>query len=138
MQLISLPVRILVSPLLLSRIFHALWDISLDTYQVIMFCPVFTTAFFAFLRVSEYTVSRHVLLKDDIILTPQAVRIVFSSYNFSKHCISSILLPAIHSTLCPVAALGNYRLIRPNKSGPIFLCQDASPINAADARSILR
>lgn len=138
LQPVSILVRISVSPLLLFRIFNCLGEIVLDSHWVTMFCFVFTLAFFAFLWLGEYTLSCHTLFEDDLVVSPWAIRITFSSYKFSKNHVSSILLQAIHFILCPVKALHNYWLIRPLHSGPIFLIHNSSPLTAPDVRSILR
>lgn len=77
-------------------------------YDKKLFTAIFLLAFFVFLRVSEYTQLRHNLKKEAVILLASGVKITFSFFKFSRNRTTEIILPAIHSTLCPVMALRAY------------------------------
>lgn len=132
-----IPHRLPVTPSLLSSIHSALPLVLESAYEVSLFRAVFLLAFFAFLRVSEFTRSPHALELADILMISSAVKITFCSYKFSSNHVSQILLPAIPSPLCPVRALASYLRLRSPGGGQLFLSSSSNPLGVGEVRNVL-
>lgn len=130
-------VRLPVSPHLLLKISSALPLLDLMPWEIVMFRAVFLLAFFAFLRVGEYTMSRHCLSVADVVVSESVAQITFSTFKHSDHRVRDIFLPAIDSPLCPVAALTLYLNRRSTVVGPLFVHQDNVPLQAREVRRLL-
>lgn len=127
-----------ITPALLRAIVQAIDFIGLSFYDRLLFKAIFLTAFFAFLRVSEYTQSHHNLPYDAISMLSNAVKIIFTSFKFSRNQIAEILLPAISSNLCPVAAMKAYLVHRPRHAVSFFVDELGAPIKVSRMRQVLR
>lgn len=130
--------RIPMSPLLLHRVWGVLPSVLCKQYEVILYQAVFSLAFFACLRVGEYTSSFHVLCVSDILFISKAVKISFSSYKFLKNQVTAIILPESNSVVCPVKAACSFMAIRPQAPGILFTKEDGSPFSASDVRKPLK
>ena len=128
-----------ITPLLLRAIRTNLFNSSTLYEDKIMLWAAMLTAFFGFLRVSEYT-SSHIksydpqstLCFNDITImrcnkSPKNRRIsvnIKSPKTDPFRIGTTIHLSPNHSMLCPVAALEKYLLVHPTRQGPLFTTQD--------------
>lgn len=104
---------------------------SFSSYQSVLLSAVFTLAFYAFLRVGEFTVSPHTLQLADWQLSPgTSLLISFRSFKFSCNSSPHLILPAAKHDLCPVTHFSRYLSLRPPGSGPIFLCKSGQPLTS--------
>lgn len=123
---------------MLHAIMRSIDCLGLGAFDRLLFRGIFPTAFFAFLCISEYTYSCHNLAHDAITLLARVAKISFSSFKFSKNKKMEILLPAISSSLCPVAALKAYQRCHPNSSAPFFFVdQFGAPLKVSRVRQVL-
>lgn len=107
-------------------------------YERLLYRAVFLVAFFAFLRIGEYTQSHHNLRGSDVILMRSAIKLRFTSFKFSRGHVAEILLPAINSTLCPVGALRPYDSLQLSSAFYYFVDDLGSPLKPTRVRSVLR
>lgn len=129
--------RLPVYSSLLLRLLSVLPSLQMSPYEVKMYTAMFTLAFFAFLRVGEYTLSRHCLQLSDIVVSNTAVHIQFSSFKHSVHKTCLILLPAISSPLYPVRAMSCDLQWHPSGPGTLFRSMDSLPLCAREVRRVL-
>ena len=138
----SRAIRLPITNYIMVLIGRALQSPSFDN---VMFWAACCTAFFGFLRVSEFTSSgvfdpRRHLARDDVVVDPNGVIRIHikcsKSDQFASGC--TILLAPSASWICPVAALSRYLLLRGTSTGPLFLFQDGRPLTPALVNTWLR
>ena len=140
------PPRIPITPSLLNQLGINLWN-SLTAYQdKTMLWAAMLTAFYGFLRVSEYT-SSHVkkynplttLCYEDI--TIQSHTIISIKIKSSKtdpfRQGTTLYLHRNNSPLCPFHALTNYLHIHPTRQGPLFTWHDGRFLTRSGLAAIL-
>lgn len=110
-----------------------------SNYEDTMFWAATLTAFFGFLRASEFTTSStfdpstHLTLQDlsfNSPLDPTTVIVGIKASKtdpFKEGC--SIPLGATNNSLCPVQALLAYVWLRGGCEGPLFIHEDGSPLS---------
>lgn len=128
----------LVMPAVLVALIQVLKQLQLPRYNILLFRAMCLLSFFAFLRISEYTDSRHNLASDDVILLEAAVKVTFRSFKFSRNSTLEILLPQTLSRLCPFTALSDYITLRPPRGQFFFVDQRGVPIKPAQVHQVLR
>lgn len=96
-----------------------------NSFTSILFKAMTTLAYFALLRVGEFTFSRHVLALANIQMSSSTITINFQSFKHSKG------KPFVHTieerqavTICPVKALSSYMDIRPMGHTALFVKED--------------
>ena len=97
-----------------------------------MIWAAITTAFFGFLRVSEYTSSHKTkydplstLLYQDVTLEEDIISINIKASKTDPFRQGVVIRLAANDTaLCPVRAMHKYLSLHPLKSGPLFSYQD--------------
>eukprot|EP00794_Sanderia_malayensis_P020700 gene20700-biopygen17087 len=125
-----------ITPVVLTLIRSQL---DLSVFDDIMLWAACLTAFFGFLRASEFTVppegflaARHLTVADITTndgLHPDRIfmNLKFSKTDqFGKGC--SIVLTKSGNTLCPVLALFHYPHVRGSAHGPLFHWENYSPL----------
>ena len=142
----SLPKRLPITPSLLRVIHHNLFNSSRLFQDKIMIWAAITTAFFGFLRISEYT-STHKTSHDPTLT------LLLSDVSFGLDCVSlnikasktdpfrqgvTVRIAANHSFLCPVAALLSYLPLHPTGLGPLFAFQNKKFLTRSDINTILK
>ena len=142
----SLPKRLPITPSLLRIIHNNLFNSSRLFEDKVMIWAAITTAFFGFLRISEYTAFRKTnydpsttLLFEDIRIRNESVRLNIKSSKtdpFSQGV--TVRIEANNTILCPVNALRHYTANHPSKSGPLFTFANGSFLTRADINNILR
>ena len=138
--------RLPVTPDLLGAMSINLWHSSYKYEDKLMLWAAMLTAFFGFLRVSEYT-SSHVhshdpqttLLVEDLDISSSNMIIV--SIKASKtdpfKCGTCISLHRNTSALCPVTALKDYMFVHPKQHGPCFVWQDGRNLTRSNFSTAL-
>ena len=107
---------------LLGTLLHFLRHTCSSSYQILLFTAMFTTTFFAMLRISELTVtnlSSHVIMFNDVLVDKDFIILTIKSFKHSLRPASIRLLPR-SDNLCPVKALLSFMIVRGNKFGPLF------------------
>ena len=145
----SLP-RLPVTVDILTTLLSALPKIGLVGYKLLMFRSMFTLAFYAFLRIGEYTVqsqsvvSPHVLSIDNVHIIKckkrwSELRVTFSSFKHSKmHHPVTLCIKSKSSVTCPVMFMSRYLSCRPKKMGPLFILQDCIPVSTRYFSQVFR
>ena len=140
------PPRIPITPPLLFALGHNLWNSSYPFNDKIMLWAAMLTAFYGFLRVSEYT-SSHVksydppstlCFRDVQIITNSSIQLNIKAsktdpFRNGVH----ITLHANNSPLCPLKALRPFLLSHPQKSGPLFVWQDGRYLTRCGLSAVL-
>ena len=126
------PPRVPITPQILTQLGHNLWNSSIKFPDKVMLWAVMLTAFYGFLRVSEYTAS-HVrrfnplttLCMSDITthITSISLHIKASKTDPFRQG-TTIHISQNNSHLCPFQALTCYLSYRPPGSGPLFVWHD--------------
>ena len=119
--------------------------LSALTFDHVMFWAACCTAFFGFLRVSEFTCSglyvpsRHLSLADITWDVAGHFRLcVKSSKTDQFHRGCTILLGPSGRQICPVTALYRYLVIRGSSPGPLFVCASGVPLSPSLVNAWLR
>ena len=141
----SLPKRFPITPDILATIRENLFNSSILYEDKLMLWAAITTAFFGFLRVSEYT-STHktkydpqcTLTCEDLSLTRGIANIVIKASKTDpfRHGMT-IRLAANDSLLCPINALREYLSVHPSHTGPLFTYQNNKFLTRKDINQIL-
>lgn len=140
------PSRIPISPAHLQSLFRYV-DNTCSVHDARCYRAAFTLAFFALLRVSEFTCPTSCVFDPSLHLSLADVH--FSSHPtilhirikqsktdpFRQGCV--LRAPRIDHFLCPVLAMRLYLLLRPTGSGPLFVLQDGSFLTRAHVSRIL-
>ena len=131
---------------LLHQLRNYITDSSLNITNQTMLWPAFMTAFFGFLRSSEYvspTINKFdaetTLLCSDINISHHRVLINIKASKtdpFRHGC--SICLAPTNSPLCPTIAIINYLNIHPTNTGPFFTYLDGSYLTRRRLNKIIK
>ena len=127
--------RLPITPNILLELYYHLFNSSRPYNDKLMLWAAMLTAFFGFLRISEYTATRAKSFEEDITL---CVSDVF--FNATDGCDLQlkgsktdpfrvgvrIKLSANQSVLCPVQSLKTYLLSHPTGYGPLFVFENGS------------
>ena len=140
------PKRVPVTSTSLQIIYNYLQNSMLPTHDKFMLWAASTTAFFAFLRSSEFVSNTTksyntdtTLLISDITVTHQGATLKIKSSKtdpFRQGC--HIKLCNINSLICPVQALKQYLAIHPFTVGPLFTYADKSFLTRRRLNTFLR
>jgi integrase len=132
-QKFSKPKRLPITPPILHTFYTNLSRSPLLYEDKLMLWAAMLTAFFGFLRVSEYTSLRvrshdpavNLCHSDVFIRSPNVIDIRIKASKTDPFRIGTIIrLTRNFSTLCPVQALLNYLQNNSHKSGPLFTFHD--------------
>ena len=142
----SLPNRLPITPQLLKIIHNNLFNSSKLYEDKIMLWAAITTAFFGFLRVSEYTTTHKTqfdpsstLMLSDITLHNNSIRLHLkvSKTDPFRHGVTVRIEPN-NTILCPVNALRAYLQIHPDRRGPLFMFSNHKFLTRADINNTLK
>ena len=141
------PPRIPITPPLLTRMGHTLWNSSENFQDKIMLWAAFLVAFHGFLRVSEYT-SSHIhkynnlttlCFTDVHINNPSSISLhIKASKTDPFRQGANIHLFINYSPLCPVRALLSYISSHPTWSGPLFQWHDGRYLTRSGLASAMQ
>ena len=141
------PLRIPITPPFLLTLGRNLWNSSYAFCDKVMLWAAMLTAFYGFLRVSEYT-SSHVKSYDPASTLCFADATWVSQSSLQLHIKASktdpfrsgvyISLHANESPLCPIKALRPFLRCHPFKSGPLFVWHDGRHLTRCGLASVLK
>ena len=129
---------------LLSKLLLVLPSVR-PRFEVTLFKSVFLLAYFASLRISEYAASsssNHTLHIGDVGFLQEngeeGLVLVFMTYKASQKPAKLFVPSGPSPDKCPVQALRNYLLIRPDGDGPLFLQESGKPLTTYLVNKTLR
>ena len=142
----SLPKRLPITPPLLLIINRNLFNSSKLYQDKLMLWAAITTAFFGFLRISEYTSPRKTtfdplitLLKQDLAITNMGAWLWIKASKTDPFREGvTVRIAANNTLLCPVNALRIYLPLHPNPSGPLFVFQNGTFLTRTDINNLLK
>lgn len=124
---------------ILRQLISALSHHSFSSYTSILLSAVFTLAFYAFLRVGEFTNSPHTLqLADCQVFPGSSVILSFRSFKFSRNHAPHLIIPNTAHDLCPVLHMSRYLSVRSTIPGPLFLDASDRPLSSKLFSSLLQ
>lgn len=131
---------------LLRKILVILPKICSSNYESILFTTAFVTAFFAFLRVGEVTVSNsnslpnHTIMIKDVIASPSNVQLYIASSKTDQFAtgINMLISEQLDEMVCPVRNLRKFLGIRPHIEGPLFCHFGGNPLTRYQFTSMLK
>ena len=134
---------------LLVKLINAVSHVTRDAYEAALFKAAFSLAFFAFLRVGEFTAkTRHsstnfILLIQDIRLTQGGLYVTIRHAKNNQHNVPITMeIKALSRNLtayCPVAIMSEYLHRRPaGGNDPLFVHFDSSPLTRFQFQSVLK
>ena len=132
----SRPRRLPITVNILGALFRV-WSATPPRYNTTMFWAACTLGFFGFLRSGEFTVvpgGTHLPLSPSDVRvdshrspTYLAVTLRASKTDpFGSGC--TLYIGRSQSHICPVTAVLAYLSIRPSTPGPLFICEDGTPL----------
>lgn len=141
----SVPQRRPITPPMLRTIRNNLFNSSRFYEDKIMIWAAITTAFFGFLRVSEYTSSHKskfdpqvTLLTEDITLDSSTAKLLVKASKTDPFREGMYIRIAANDTeLCPIHALRTYLPHHSTRRGPLFAFRDGKFLTANDINKIL-
>lgn len=148
-SLLSHDVRKPISREMLCTLCDNLTSIFADSYRVLLFKAMFMLAFYAFLRVSEFTLTSnhntHVLKRSQISIVspsaskPQMISIQFHSYKHSKDRPFVLNVESsANKNYCPVYSIVQYLNVRSDTPGPFFIFKDGAGVSSSYFNSVLK
>ena len=135
-----------VTPALLMTIKENLFNSGRLYEDKLMLWAALLTAFYGFLRVSEYTSDRKksfdpttTLLFNDMTLTYNGAVVIYIKASKTDPFREGVplRLESNRSSLCPVAALRLYNKVHPTRSGPLFTFQNGRYLSRKDVNTLL-
>ena len=140
------PPRVPITPPLLTTLGRNLWNSSITFNNKVMLWAAMLTAFYGFLRVSEYT-STHVksfnplttLCFQDVVLTsPNTITLHIKASKTDPFRLGvNIKILRNNSHLCPFNALLFFINHHPTKQGPLFTWEDGRYLTRNHLASVL-
>ena len=129
---------------LLTRLVKSL-PTFLPRYEAVMFKAVFLLAYFASLRISEYTgasqTGNGLRLKDvgfQVVEGTRGLVLMFKSYKASKRPAKLFVPQAADPDCCPVNAVEQYLRMRPRGAGPLFIRESSHQLTPYRVTKVLR
>ena len=129
-------IRLPVTPNILRQI-KAVWAPKETEFETILHWAVCCTAFFGFFRLGELleatTSSCAAVVVEDVAVDsveqPRMVSVFLRRSKTDQFGTGvRVYLGATNQDLCPVGAMLSYLALRGQSSGPLFRCQDGSPL----------
>ena len=127
-------VRLPITITLLDRLCRSLQETCLSHYHRIMYNSMFLLAFFALLRVGEFTISQAGVLNNLQLsqihyhCEDNSLGITFTHFKHSNGRVHTIRIDSLIDN-CPVKAMLSYLNIRGLSPGPLFIDSIGSPIS---------
>ena len=142
----SLPKRLPITPSLLRIMNQNLFNSSRFFEDKIMLWAAITTAFFGFLRISEYTTTRKTQFDPSVTLLLSDIRIRNDSIRLHLKTSKTdpfrqgvtVRIEANNTILCPVNALRLYVSRHPNPRGPLFVFKNGTFLTRTDLNTTLQ
>jgi hypothetical protein len=137
--------RLPITPKVLIKIVEILPAICFNVYEAKLFRAAYSLAFFGFLRVGEFTLSKgntvsRIIQKSDVRIEPTK-RQMYLTIRYSKNdqCGKGVTLciQSVNSIACPVTCLADFLAVRPNSEGPLFCHLDMSTLSRYQFSAVL-
>lgn len=135
--------RLPITEKILTNLMGALNTVCSSLYEAKLYKAAYTLAFFAFLRVGEFALSKgnnlqSILGVDDVsIQNHQLVVCLRCSKTDQLGKGVTIMLNRQGSNICPVQAMANFLLIRPHFTGPLFCHFGGKPLTRYQFSAVL-
>ncbi|XP_060563854.1 uncharacterized protein LOC132723195 [Ruditapes philippinarum] len=135
-----------ITKYLLKKLVSILPSLFTSLYNVTLIRAMFTMAFFAFLRVGEFTKSstaNHTISNSDISVNtknckPVSISVSLSHFKHSVAPFTMILQRFKNKRICPVLAIDTFSRMRPKVLGPFFLNESGTPVTTKQFNKILK
>ena len=123
---------------MLTKMVHAMRLLFNDVYTTSLLRCMFVLAFRAFLRISEMTIdlkscnTNHCIMLSNIRIKEKenCIELKFTSYKHkSDDKPFCLMIKGDSSPICPVKILADYLYQRKFAPGPLFIFQNAKPVN---------
>ena len=140
----SSDIRLPIGQNLLQNLIKILPALCTSAYECALYGALFSLAYYALLRASECTSSKHVLCIDNITRTAlsgvcHSIEINFSSYKHSsKKSMPVLQIQRRVGDTCPVQIIDQYLSQRPSCKGPIFITSLKKSITPKQFRDKLK
>lgn len=146
---VSMDIRKPISLVMLHNMCDKLPDLFPTLYHVTLFKAMFMLAFYAFLRVSEFTMTSknnvHILVRSNVKLLrsttgqPSTLEVTFNSFKHSKGRPFTLSINrASNPNYCPVMAISQYLCLRSGVPGALFIFPDNVPVSSRYFNSMLK
>ena len=140
------PLRAPITPAILNKIQSFLVKSTKLYEDKVMLWAAILTAFFGFLRVSEYTSSHKTkydphttLLLSDVCITEDRAKINIKTSKTDPFREGVVIeLARNGSNLCPISALSEFLQIRPSTPGPFFRFHNGKFLSRGDINKVLK
>ena len=140
------PKRKPITPNVLNTIHHNLFTSDRCEQDKLMIWAALLTAFFGFLRVSEYTSSHKTKFDEDTTLLVEDVYIHTLHANITIKASKTdpfrqgvcVRISRNNTTLCPINALLQFLRVHPTSKGPLFTFNNGKYLSKRDVNKILR
>lgn len=128
----------------LTNICSLLPQVCYDNYEVKLFHALFSLAYFGLFRVSELVVPskthiHRVLMLSDLSISNNQYLIVklhfFKTNQTGKQV--TLKIPRDEIAICPVRALQEYLMLRPQVQGALFIHRDGVPVTRVQFSAVL-
>ena len=118
---------------ILRELLHVIPVLSVGHYKGPLYCAMCATAFFAFLRCSEYCASPHCLLFHQLYMCPSGDYATIDFRSFKHSTAQKRVIIRLESksdlSICPIYHLKHYLQLRGTRPGPIFCDINGAPIS---------
>jgi hypothetical protein len=118
---------------LLEKLLSCLPVTCSSSYQVSLYSAMFVIAFFALLRISEFTIDRkghHVIMLRDVSVSCHFISLTIRSFKHSSGPVT-VCLKTRNDNLCPVKVLKQFLAKRGFIPGPLFAYPNGEGIQRA-------
>ena len=135
--------RLPITEKVLARLIDTLDAVCSSFYEAKLYKAAYTLAFFAFLRVGEFALSKgnnlHTILRvsDVSLLNNQLTLCLRCSKTDQLGRGITIVLNRHGSSICPVQAMANFLQIRPQFMGPLFCHFGGKPLTRYQFSAVL-
>ena len=131
---------------ILTKLVSATQSVCSNTIEAALFSAAFSLAYFAFLRISEFTLRSKtanpslILQRNDIAFDNNHMTFILRHAKNNQHNIpTKIQLSRLQTHgPCPVACMTKYLKLTRHKVGPVFMHMDGSPLTRFQFLSVLR
>ena len=117
--------RLPISLGLLHRLYDTLHSTTTSPRERTMYQSMYLLAFYAFLRVGEFTLShsesQNILNLDQIHMSSQSMIITFKQFKHSNGRTHSIVIHPQPNPYCPISAYQRYVRFRGHNPGPVYV-----------------
>lgn len=140
--------RLPITAELLSKLMTVLPQTCSNLYEAKLFSAAFSLAFFGFLRVGELSLTKGTSQNDIIAIHDVLISDWAPSKAIKLHLRHSktdqlntgitMIIPSVNVSICPVANLQTFLLVRPSFKGPLFCHYGGQPLTRYQFSTVLQ